>query len=252
MKDTMRFVIFEEHKLLLFITQKCANTSIRAMFKLYISRLNENVNVKNVKVRQLCKMKYHTNQINNDFKKYENYKKIFICRNPYLKLVSYYVDKHVMNDQKRLYFNKVLKDISFRELVNILFEKVKKNDFWLLYSHKRLQAFKDIDKIKFDKIIKIEDGLGEQLRTVFSENGVPEDIINDMLSIPFKNRTAITAITAKTTGKNGKLSSITSSKLKNIPNDYSLFYDKDLKEKVYHIYKPDFIFFGYDKNNFSQ
>jgi len=249
-----RIVEFEEQKLLLFITRKAANSFVRNIAKTLDG-----------KIQLLYQKKYKKWMVGKNNLKideeiinlWEGHKKFFICRNPYLRLVSYFLDKHryIHNPKEkgRTDFEGIPTRISFEDLVNLLFTNINKGNFEILEGHRRLQVFLNINQIKFDSIIKIENGLREQLAEVFRKNNMPETIIYKLSSTPDTKRGWHRRKKSEgeeiSTDINDFEESVPVYKLKNFSGiediQYKNFYNKELMDKVYCIYKEDFEYFGY-------
>ena len=249
-----RIVEFEEQKVLLFITRKSANTFIREIVRTPHGKKNP---------PYLAKYKnwLRGNDVIIDeeiINLWEGHNKYFICRNPYLRLVSYFLDKHRYQEKHRKRgcndFEGIPIRISFEELVNLLFTNVKRGNFQILEGHRRLQVFLKINQIKFDSIIRIENDLRKQLTQLFRTHNIPEPIIEKLSTTPdikvgWDRRKANDRRDTAITDTDDSEDDIPLYKMKNFSDlesvNYKDFYNKELMDKVHFVYKEDFDFFGY-------
>ena len=153
------------NKTIIFWSYKCGCTYIRDVY--YNLYLNLNYKKNTIKIITLL------NRYNSlDYIKLAHYRKVYICRDPYSRLVSCFIDKYI-NGHFSFYFklNIKIKNIfnyfhnksfiknSFKEFVNLVYDKFILSKYTLLeFDHIAPQFSINYNRnIIFDRIYKLED-----------------------------------------------------------------------------------------------
>lgn len=181
-----------------------------------------------------------------------DYEYICICRNPYNRLVSGFIDKFLTGNFNLLpfcnevmsFYNRTLDDerrVSFSEFIEyLILQDPEKID-----PHFSLQI-SSVDVLRKPEIYKLEEiesinlklkYLGfknsfENYRKIYLYEWQKENI-SDAHNLYFKDYDIF--LTKNVDGNHG------------IMPHYDNFYNDELKEKIYEFYKKDFEFFGYEK-----
>lgn len=178
--------------------------------------------------------------------------KFIIVRNPYERIVSFYCQKIVNyshGEKKIPHYCEVIKinkDLShykyFEIEPNISFENFIKDlelrDIFKMERHLKPQVY-DIENILFHKVVRLEN-FNEDIKVVCEELNIDYDTI---IKKPIEN----------TYNKTNEIKDFVYDKtpkwfLKNgIPSNYNLFYNSEIREKVYKIYESDFKILNYEK-----
>jgi hypothetical protein len=214
-------LINHKHRFICFWIPKCACTTIKHWF---LDTLG--IKVKGDIHKQIGYLdgEYFVSKEDIE-KKYSDYYKFIVVRNPYDRLVSYYTSK-ILNGIN-LFLNTNIANCSFKDLVEIVL-KTKNKDL----EHHLQPQFCGLEGIFFDKIVKVEN-LEDDLKEVCQH-----------LDIPF------TGIKKHNKTEKGKVNELVMNwipsnfKRKGIP-DYELFYDENLKRRVRTKFIEDFVLFGY-------
>lgn len=231
-------------KNIIFWSYKCGCTYIRDIYYNLYLKLNYKKNT--IKIITLF------NRFNKlDPIKLLNYRKIYICRNPYSRIVSCFIDKYIKSHFSqwfklnigiknffRFFENKNFVRLTFKEFINLVYEKFVLKKYSLLeFDHLTPQFSINYSNFKFDKIYKLED-----LNTstfLQDEFDIDENYINETTSLHNNNcSNSEYYIENAFNLEYNELSEL--KKTKKIPN-YKYFFDEDIKNKVYEIYKTDFI-----------
>ena len=243
----------DKNRKIIFWSFKCGCTFIRHIF--YNLYLKLNYKKDWIKIITLLNRYNKT-----DKQKLLEYRKIYVCRNPYSRIVSCFIDKYI-NGHFSFYFNLNIKikniinyllsdsyiKPTFKEFINLVYEKFVLSRYTLLeFDHLTPQFSINYTNFKFDKIYKLEDldnsKFLEDEFDIYDKNqdkgqdksqdkshkdnhnnncSNSEYIINNAFDLDYKKLLEL-------------------KKSKKIPN-YTCFYNDDIKKKVYEIYKTDFI-----------
>jgi hypothetical protein len=183
-----------------------------------------------------------------DKNKLLTYKKIYVCRNPYSRIVSCFIDKYIngyFTSWLKLnikiinflnYFqNKKYIKFSFTEFINLVYDKIVLSKFNLLeLDHIAPQfSINNNNNFTFDKIYKLE--YLNNSTFLQDEFNIKNDIINksehhnncDKSDYNFENAFELNYEEL-----------LYLKKEKRIPN-YKCFYNEEIKKKVEEIYKND-------------
>ena len=172
----------------------------------------------------------------------ENIKhRMILVRNPYKRVVSMFTNKY-MGLQNKLYDKINLKKDSFYEFVLFLYNN-KENLVKVKDGHILKQSIQDK---KDCKIIKLEN-LNEELLNFYKkiDNNLylkVKKFLNNSQTIHLRNKTRRDNTTEYIYNKEFE-----TNKLLSWP-DYKYFYNDEIKEMVYEIYKDDFENFNYNKD----
>lgn len=189
------------------------------------------------------------------------YTYISICRDPYNRLVSAYIDKFLTGNYKLLpfcrkvanHYNRNIEDpkrVSFEELINFLINEPKHSTD----GHFATQI-SSINVSDNPEIYKLEniDSISNRLESLNFENkfdnyrhiylyGWEKSDIKDAHKMYFNDF----EIYDELRGYSGQ-NSFNENNNHGVMPYYDNFYNEDLKEKVYNFYKEDFEYFNYDK-----
>ena len=173
-----------------------------------------------------------------------SYKHIVLCRNPYKRAVSMFTNK-ICGKNNILHSKVPMKTITFRNFIyGLKYLKEKKSPiFYNIHLSPQSHNFK---KYEYTTILKLEEFF-EKITTVYTDLGLfcllPQ-IINFLEEIQSKKKPFNQTI------KNNETEFICD---KEYPIEttefpqYEYFYDEELFELVYDLYKDDFENFGYQK-----
>ena len=221
----------KKYKYIIIYSAKCGCTFFRKLF----------LELHKDELKGTPTNKWHT--LNNDFpipKNLNNIPKIYLTRNPYTRLVSIFCNKYCGGINKWCLSTKFkLKKVTFREFVIKLcnFKKKKKLNSIDIHINEQSCHFNNNNI----HILKLED-FDKSIVDIYSKLGLTTLIQNINLYIIRGN--------INKTIKN-KETEYVYDKEYNINNrifpEYKYFYDKELLELVYNLYKDDFINFGYNK-----
>lgn len=232
----------DKNKTIILWSYKCGCTFIKTLF--YNIILNKKYSLKYIKL-----ITYLSTYFSLDRYKLDFYKSIFICRNPYSRIVSCYIDKYI-NGWFTKYFNyniiinNILYSIgldrkiyfTFEEFVNILYNKHLNNrSFYILETNHLLPQIDN--KTKIDKIYRLEDF--DEKNFLLNEFEIE---INDKINNDFGHSTNCGSSLNYNFNNAYELEYDVLLYLKNnkkIPN-YVCFYNEDIKNKIDEIYKSDF------------
>ena len=232
----------DKNKKIIFWSYKSGCTFIRNIF--YNHYLNLKYQKNFIKIITLFN-RYFT-IINKN--KLLTYKKIYVCRNPYSRLVSCFIDKYINGyftnwlklNIKIINFFNYFQNINyvkfnFKDFVDLVYDKIVLSKFTLLeLDHIAPQfSINYNNDFEFDKIYKLEE-LNES-NFLQDEFNINKDIINksehhnncDLSNYIIKNAFELNYDDLLYLKNNKK-----------IPN-YKCFYNENIKKKVEEIYKND-------------
>jgi hypothetical protein len=164
----------------------------------------------------------------------ENYTTIIICRNPYNRIISGFLDKYKTNGEFReMWKNNTIKFRDFvSEIVKENWSKIQRHHFIPQTSEK----FNE-DKIMKSKIIKFYDIT--KIDYNYIENLYNKKIPDEVIYHKQGHERGI-----KEFDYNDYVYDLDMSTYYDYNVDIKYFYDDELKEKVHEFYKNDFIFFA--------
>jgi hypothetical protein len=229
-----KYIIDEKNKVIFTNIPKSGCSSLRTMV---LKRNNEFVNYNCIWTKKMEKyLKYD----NLDMKKYKNYKKIVIVRNPFNRAMSCYRDK-VLNNDLGQQLN-IIKDmcqnkkerVSFKEFIDYLY-----NNRNVLDVHTQPQT-KLIQYVGEFEILKLEDP-NTKLR--LKSLGYEYEKINGINN--YKNIKTYILPKENEDLYNKKYSFFKEKIEKQFFYDYKYFYNEDIIKKVIDIYQDDFKNFNY-------
>jgi len=218
----MKFIVNNEKKIIIGWNGKCGCSHIKTIY-LYLKK-------------KKLENKIHTHEVDNKLpENVRDYTTIIICRNPYERVVSGFLDKYKINGEFRRLFNQT--SLTFSQFVDeLILAKWKKVD----YHHFTPQLSDNFStKLLFSKqiyffdIANIDYNLIEQL---FQQNIPPEIktkkqgherqffIKNDL---PFEQYVYDLDINSFIERK----------------VQYKYFFNKQIQQKIYHFYIQDFLLF---------
>lgn len=167
-------------------------------------------------------------------------KKIILCRNPYYRVVSMFCNKYCGGTVAVLPKKFNLSKCTFREFVKQLKIFKDKGNLNKIDCHIEEQKYYDSNSY----IVKIEN-FNESIKDAYIKmnlkNLIPE--IDEFL----KKEICINKTKRRNLNNDYVYDKLYTVNSTDFP-DYKYFYDKELIELVYQIYKSDFINFNYDKN----
>ena len=173
--------------------------------------------------------------------------KFIVVRNPYKRLVSFYknkvvymghpphvdIHKEIDTIKKVPHYGVIKTDASFEEFIKSLSGTNVRN----LERHLRPQ-FQNVENIKFNKIVKLEN-FKEDMKDVCDSLDIDYSIVNKTKENSFKGTSEISEIVYDKPAiwfiENA------------FPKNYEFFYNEELKDIVYNLYKKDFKLFNYTK-----
>ena len=225
---------------LVFWTPKCACTSL-------LNIINQ---IRGTKYERYDKGFFKRIELNN-FRSVDRYKKIFLMRNPYDRLVSAFINKFIyhpklgylndfirlegfaqglINRNRDLFFdNEKYIGITFNEFVDLVSKYYNINDHW---------NYQKKFNMSFDYIVHVEN-LEEELKKVFEELDISTDFI-----VPHDNKSKYIEDCDDIDLSDVKSLDIIKNHKEGIKK--TNFCNENNKEKIYRTYKCDFILGGYD------
>lgn len=174
-------------------------------------------------------------------------KQIILCRNPYRRVVSLFTDK-ICGINNSLYSKIEMETITFRNFIYKLIELKKQLNLFRQNTHIVPQSNSTYNKKNdFTTIVKLEE-FSEKITKVYTDLGlfrlVPQ--INSYLDLLKNKKIKIN----KTKRSNEEVfvydKEYHTGGIDEFP-EYYCFYDEELYEIVYELYKEDFENFGYKK-----
>jgi hypothetical protein len=221
----MQFIIIEEKKLIIFWSPKCGCSTLKTIIAEYYN-INDKAKYKNIHINE--EMKRKINYKKHCINKYKDYNIVMLIRNPYERLISGFLNKYVFNNN----FEKPTNCNCFFDFCNILqknpnkinkhhFEKQTKGKGWKFY----IELGKPKIKYLFEtsQVNNLQEILGLNLKKL-------------KMNFTHINNDSIKKVNLWNKNFEFLLEN------KEILN-YPSFYNKNLKEIVYKIYKDDFTFF---------
>jgi len=217
----MRFLVDNKNKIIFGWSAKCGCSHIKYIYYF----------LKNNKLHNKIHTEKDTNNLPKNITKYTT---IIICRNPYKRLVSGFLDKYKINGEFRYQWNHDI--ITFSMFINELI----KNDWHMINEHHFTpQTTEYFDKkILKSKIIKCYDI--ENIDYTFIENlynkKIPDEILYKKLGHE-RNKNYEKCI-------DKYIYNLYMNEYYDSNIDIKYFYNEELKKLVYEFYKNDFIFFN--------
>ena len=231
----------DKNKKIYFWSYKSGCTFIRQIFYNYYLKLNYKKSF--IQIISLIK---RYNSIDNN--KLLTYKKIYVCRNPYSRIVSCFIDKYI-NGHFTNWFNINIKitnlinwfqnkkhiKYNFKDFIDLVYDKIVLSKFNLLeYYHIAPQFSVNYNNdFTFDKIYKLEN-LNES-NFLEDEFGITNNIANNSEHYSNCNNTDYYIENAFELNYNELLYL---KQQKKIPN-YKCFYNEEIIKKVEKIYQND-------------
>jgi hypothetical protein len=242
----------DKNKKIIFWSYKSGCSFIRNIYYNYYLKKNYKQNF--IKIITLFS---RYNKLDNN--KLLTYKKIYVSRNPYSRIISCFIDKYIEGHftfylKTNIYISNLFSFYSgerrkfcFQDFVKYIYEKIVLNKFNLLeYDHIAPQfSINYNDDIIFDKIYKLEDlDQSSFLKDEFE--------IDDKVDTEFKHHSngCQSKINIESAYLLGYDELLLLKKEKKIPN-YNSFYNKEIKNMVYEIYKKDFIILNSNNINYE-
>jgi hypothetical protein len=231
----------DKNKKIFFWSYKCGCTFVREIFYNYYLKLNYKKNY-----IQIISLLNRYNSIDNN--KLLTYKKIYVCRNPYVRIVSCFIDKYINGHftnwlsinikivnfinyfQHKKYIN-----FTFKDFIDLVYDKIVLSKFNLLeYYHIAPQfSINYNNNFTFDKIYKLENLNDSSF--LQDEFNITNPINNNSQHYSNCENTDYFVENAFELNYNELLYL---KKQKKIPN-YKCFFNEEIKEKVTKIYQHD-------------
>lgn len=230
-----RVYILFKHKICIFFSGKCGNTTLRKWYLNFRYNINTN-NLKEIRVKTDRLIKhFFSDKYNKGFCK--DYINVIIVRNPYDRVVSMFMDKFIYppgNIQK--FFS--TEDITFNIFLKFL-KKEQETYFYKCNNHFIPQSLSR-EKIKFDYIIKLESFQDDMLNFINNE-------IDRNYKYDFTTKAGnFKSIYNDTNNEDHSNLCLTKLRTMNSINKKSFLNSKN-KEIIYNLYKNDFLLFNYGK-----
>jgi len=234
----------DKNKKIFFWSYKCGCTYIRDIFYNHYLKLNYKPNY--IKIITLLS---RYNKVDNQ--KLITYQKIYVCRDPYARIVSCFVDKYInghftfwlnLNIWIKNFFNyfsyngnKKYYKFNFEDFIDLVYEKIVQSRINLLEFYHIAPQFSINYNNNFvlDKIYKLED-----LDSSFflkDEFNITNNVIHES---KHHNNCSISENNIKDAFKLNHEQLLILKQNKRIPH-YKCFYNEDIKKKVDEIYKMD-------------
>jgi len=235
--------ICKKRKVIFSHLPKCGCESIRYLLLAEDNLFKWNADIWSSKMGIYLKQRFEE-CINN------NFRYITICRNPYERLVSGYIDKFCSPSFFQLPFCKKVMKFYGRDNINNYPERITFTEL-VLYLAKNSQSMFDdhfkpqtkmIIKHPKNKIIKLEDK--EKIDETIKELGFKTEFINYNKVILKQNTKKVNVSDNINVFEQG-YQFFKNLQNKNQVPKYNLFYNDVIKDVVYNIYKKDFETFGY-------
>lgn len=255
----MHFVVDENKKVIFGFSTKCGYTHLRVLYNFLFDYINENTT--DFSYGKLRHIPFYNRPPQN----YTDYTMIIIIRNPYLRIVSGFLDKYKKNTIFRMkYGNEDLCFYDFvNELVNYKYRKIDKLHFEpQLFNYDELNPIITSSKLRNPKTFNYNNFFQDQ--EIFAHQNLNLKIF-DISNIDYQYIGNLYNKTIPETIKNFKgYHSYNPTDTEDIENNpiyknidsyinkkinYSDFYNSEIKEKIFNFYKTDFEFFklkGFD------
>jgi hypothetical protein len=216
----MHFLVDKEMKIIFGWSTKCGCSHIKNIYYFLM----------NNKIDNIIHTKNDYNSLPHDI---ENYTTIIICRNPYKRLVSGFLDKYKKYGEFRSLWK--YDTITFSRFI----EELIKNNWNMIDEHHFMpQTTGDFNnKIMLSKYIKcydIENIDYSYIEKLYNKK-IPEIILTKREGHERKKYNIIF---------NEHVYNLDMSIYYNYNIDIKYFYNKDIEDKLYHFYKNDFLFFN--------
>lgn len=230
-------LVNHKYKFVLFWNGKCACTTLK---KFFVKSIND-TNGFNIKEKDLHLyiMKYYLENEINKKEILNSFKKIIVVRNPFSRLVSFYTNKFIINNQPIIIDKREPpinpKKYSFNELISLLI----KIPFSCLEHHLIPQSWQK-DNLKFNYVIKMEN-MKKEMESFLK---------NNKIDVEFNFGEKIGGHDTKYDNNNNKKCydmKPDEFNKNNIP-EYQYFYNKALIDEVLRYYEKDFKKFNYSTN----
>lgn len=232
----------DKYKFILFWSYKCGCTFIKHLF--YNKIMKYNYSTSYIKLLTALQTFFKPNN-----QKLIIYKKIYVCRNPYARIVSCFIDKYIhgyftfymkSNLYIQSFFGNKIKKFTFKNFIDLVYAKMilKKNNL-LEYNHLECQFNKSY---MMDKIFKLED---------LSKNDCFYDYLNEIdPNIMLETNTKAMVFDNYSNCQKSEFFVenaydleydvlLELKKKKEMPN-YKYFYNQEILQKVKRIYRDDF------------
>lgn len=254
----MKVLVHPEKKILFGMSCKCGSTHLRVwIFLLHGNtqkQLKNYFHGQNLGLTKFMNKYQYTNYCRKStdiFKKFDDYYKFLVIRNPYTRIVSAFLHRICMflDDKEKGKFN------TFEKFVNYLYNNRKcelftrnihlipQMDIYWYDIHLPTDFWNKI--LDVDELIPFITELNKKLNVSIDLKEVvnSQEYVRDICDINEKKK--------KKVDKSLELYRVTMEDLNNhkLEKDYSKYYNDDLKQKVYDIYKYDFEYckkLGYD------
>ena len=232
-KDDLVYIL-NQHKILLFYSAKCGNTTLRQWYLHFTqNKFIENVDQLRIRTNHLIKKEFSP-KYNSGL--CDKYLKSIVVRNPYDRVVSMFMDKFIFKQDR---FSDTLskENITFNNFLQLLLEERDKYNFELTDKHFIPQSLSR-EKLKFNYIIKLESFERDMLDFIHKE-------IDSNYNYDFTKK----AGNFESSYNDEDYQSLTNVRLSELRKKDSFnkksFLDNSTKPIIFNIYKNDFIKFNY-------
>jgi len=225
----MKFIVLSKVKVIFGWSAKCGCSHVKRIIHFFQNGKTDN--------------KIHTNDesMKLPIPIPEDYQVIIFIRNPYHRLVSGFIDKYAIGREFHSRWPEKTK-LTFTNFVKEVFSRNTKVIEWHHFTPQLSEYYNDSvgnhTKLKIFDITNID---YSYLETLFGKT-IPDQLLTFRgLNQIVKSKTELTF--------NNPIYELPIEEYSNSDIDYYLFYNDELKQKVYEFYKKDFLFFkrhGFD------
>ena len=227
----MQFIIIDTKKIIIFWSPKCGCTTLKTILAIFFNI--ENNKNKDIHLNEELSVKIDKKD-KNKMDIYKNYDIVMLIRNPYERLVSGFLNKYAFGTYKNPSNCNCFYD--FCSILQKDPKKINKHHFEKQTKGKGWDFYNELQRPKIKYILNTSDV--NDIRKILGLN-IPEIKENYNKKVIENNEEM----------EKTNLWSLDYKKLKKLNNiNYFYFYNDDIKNLVYNIYKDDFMFFNNNLN----